>query len=355
MTEAGGDGLFGDTSLAYVLDYNNGCGNWLNSSFHWSAVVYNDDWPDFVSCVRDAVSAGGPFSVSCRILSLDSSPVLATVSGRTVSGDDGRPSWIEGVITPSRNGRVCNGCREAIIQGERKAKEFSRNILSVLSHDIRSPLIGVIGMLQLLRKSGISGMQSEYVSMASESCERILELAKNLLDFAKIDSGKDMLCVQPVNVAAVTDSITRLHQEHAWRQSVSLIMETPPDFPAVVFCDEIKLRQILGNLISNAVKFTPSGSVTTTLSHAKRPDGRITVLITVSDTGVGFDVAETRYMFDQFAQLCHDHKIRCMGAGLGLTIVKSLVELFCGAICTDSEPGKGAAFHVSFPAAIPDT
>jgi len=352
MTEAGGEGVFGDRSLAYLLDYNNGQECWLAPSFLWSAVVMNEDWQDFASGMRNAVSEGGRFNVSCRILSQDAGPVLATVSGETVSGVDGRTSWIEGVITPRLNGRICNGCREVIIQGERKAKEFSRNILSVLSHDIRSPLIGVIGMLQLLRKSGITGKQSEYVSMASESCERILELAKNLLDFAKIDSGKDMLRVQPVNVAAVADSVMRLHHEHAERLSVSLTMETPRDFPEMVLCDEIKLRQILGNLVSNAVKFTPSGSVTTTLSHARRPDGSINVLITVSDTGIGFDAAETRYMFDQFAQLCHDHKIRCMGAGLGLTIVKSLVELFGGAICADSEPGKGAAFHVSFPAAV---
>jgi len=352
MTEAGGGKLFGDHSLAYVLDDNDGLDRWLDPAFHWSAVVFDEDWHDFQSSVRTAVSAGGRFNVSCRLQSQDSGPVLATVAGETVSGDDGKPSWIEGVITPRENARICNGCREAVIQGEKKAKEFCRNILSVLSHDIRSPLIGVIGMIQLLRKSGLNDHQSEYATVASESCERILELAKNLLDFAKIDSGKDILCIQPVDVATVVDSVTRLHLEHAKRRAVILEVETTPGFPAAVLCDEIKLRQILGNLISNAIKFTPAGSVKTTLSHARRPDGSVTVLVKVTDTGIGFDVAETRYMFDQFAQLCHDPQIRCMGAGLGLTIVKNLVALFGGAICADSEPGKGATFHVSFPAGI---
>lgn len=350
MTEAGGGGRFDEHSLAYVLGGPaEGSHPWLDPVFAWRSVVAEEDWPRFAECVRGSVRPGGSFTATCRLAAPAGPPVLATVSGSTVLDRFGRPSWVEGIITPRSGAAICCNCREAGAQAESKARELSRNILSVLSHDIRSPLIGVIGALQLLRRSGLDERQAEYAELASQSCERILDMAKNLLDFARIDSGRDTLNPAPLDVAAVADSVTGLHLEQAMRHGVFLDLETGPGLPKALLCDETKLRQILGNLISNAIKFAPGGSVGVRLDHAARPDGTVGVLVSVTDTGAGFDLAQTPAMFDQFSQLCRDPAARSQGAGLGLAIVKGLVDLFGGSICADSAPGRGASFHVCLP------
>jgi hypothetical protein len=351
ITGTEGDGVFDELSPTFLLDKPSyGDLAWLDPEFSWSSVIHSEDWPDFMHAVRQSLRDGKDFSVACRLFHQDRAPVLATVSGKPIPDRDGKPCLVEGVISLGHEVPLCTNCREAIIQGEKKAREFSRNILSVMSHDIRSPIIGVIGTLQLLRKSGLNEKQSEFVTAASESCERILELAKNLLDLARVDSGQDALNLHEVNLPLVVNSVADVHLGQAERRGILLNLEVGPDFPETVWCDEIKFRQILDNLISNAIKFTPEGSVDISLTHAPAPDGKTIIILTVTDTGLGFDISQARLMFDQFAQICHNWELRRMGAGLGLSIVKSLVRLFGGSLCADSEPDLGTTFHVGFPA-----
>jgi signal transduction histidine kinase len=352
ITEAGGADGFDEKSLSYILERPKPCPlPFIPSELYWNALILDEDWPAFLLAFRRGLAGGTPFSINCRIRDRESRSRRVTVSGAAVPGADGAPGFVEGHIYEQNVAMVCTGCREIIAQGERQAKEFSKNILSVLSHDIRSPLIGVIGALQMMRRFGLDERQEELARAASHSCEQILELAKNLLDFARIDSGKDSLSPRGTNLAAVADSVASLHMEQTLTTGVFLDLEKDPGFPESLFCDEVKVRQIMGNLISNAFKFTPRGSVRITLTYAPRPDGRITVILEVRDTGVGFDPSRTRYMFDQFAQLCHGQTLgRSGGAGLGLTIVKGLVDLFGGAICAESGEGGGSSFVVSFPA-----
>ena len=151
------------------------------------------------------------------------------------------------------------------------------------------------------------------------------------------------------DVSAVADSMVSLHREQARGAGIALRLEVEPGFPRALLADEIKLRQILGNLISNAVKFSRQGEVSLELSHACLPRGRSAVLVEVADTGMGFDIAKTRQLFDQFTQMCHDASSCRHGAGLGLTIVKGLVDLFGGSICASTLPGQGSTFHVFLP------
>jgi hypothetical protein len=354
LTEAGGGSVFSDSNLSYIIEkQHSGDLSWMKPEFQWKSIVHCEDWPAFYHALHECVSTGAHLSISCRLDSGRAKSVPVLVSGKLIRDNSGNPSWIEGTIAPLPEPPGCSGCREAIVEGEKRARDFCKNILAVLSHDIRSPLIGVIGMLHLLRKSGLNERQSEYASLASESCERILEFAKNLLDFARIDAGKDELSLQEVNLPGVVDSIASLHLDQAMRGSVFLDLETAPDFPATLLCDEIKVRQILSNLVSNAIKFTPSGTVRLSLTHARLPNGRVSVILEVTDTGIGFELANAKFMFDQFAQMCQEESLRRLGAGLGLTIVKGLVELFGGSICVDSAVGEGSSFYVSFPAAVP--
>jgi len=350
ITESGDHGCFTDSSRAVLFDQAGpGLAPGLPSEFRWNEVIRQEDWSVFLDQANRDLQATGRFKLSCglRIPSLVGARLR--VVGRLVRNAQGNPVWIEGAILASPPAPAAPDSPESLARGEQRAKELAKNIVAVVGHDIRSPLIGVIGMLQLLRKAGLTERQQEFVTAASESCERILEMAKNLLDFARIDSGRDALRLGVVDVPAVVDSVVSLHQEQARRACIALRLDVEPDFPRELLTDEIKLRQILGNLISNAVKFSQVGEVRVELTHALRPPGRSAVLLEVIDAGRGFDIARTSQLFDQFTQMCRDPASCRQGAGLGLTIVKGLVDLFGGTVCASSQPGAGATFHVCIP------
>lgn len=343
LTESGAHGFFTDASRALLIEH---AAQGLARDFRWIDVIRPEEWPGFLAQANQALRADGSFELACGISSFPSGCARVQVSGRHVRDARGNPVCIEGSIIALSQPE---NDPEALARSEQRAKELARNIVAVVSHDIRSPLIGVIGMLQLLRKAGLTERQQGYVTLASESCERILEMAKNLLDFARIDSGHDELRLGVTDVAAVADSVVSLHREHARGAGIALRLEVGEGFPRALLADEIKLRQILGNLISNAVKFSRQGEVLVELSHACLPRGRSALLAEVSDTGMGFDIARTRQLFDQFTQMCRDASSCRHGAGLGLTIVKGLVDLFGGSICASTQPGQGSTFHVFLP------
>ncbi|GFK95399.1 Autoinducer 2 sensor kinase/phosphatase LuxQ [Fundidesulfovibrio magnetotacticus] len=347
LTEAAGEGGLSESSLAYLIDRpGQGPLAWLKPEFRWPDVISPEEWARFSQEANRGLHGKGRFVLTCALCGPDAGPVTACVSGRLVRDSQGKPSWVEGAV---RLHREVDDSPEALARSELRAKELAKNIVAVVGHDIRSPLIGVIGMLQLLRKSGLDPRQEEYATAASEACERILEMAKNILDFARIDSGKDELRLAPADMPAVVDSVVALHREQARRASIALVVEVEPDFPRTVLTDEIKLRQILGNLVSNAVKFAPGGEVHVSLSHAPLGRGRVAALLEVTDTGPGFDIAKAGMLFDQFAQLCRDPSHGRHGAGLGLAIVKALADLFGGSVCASSQEGEGATFHVALP------
>lgn len=354
LTEAGGHGSLTENHLSFLLHKPaSGPLSRIDAEFKWENLIQQADWPVFRQAFTHCMTTGDALDVTCNLVDIAPTPIRTSIIGKLMHDASGNPSWIEGVMTPARDLHACSGCREAVVEAEKKAKEFSRNILAVLSHDMRSPLIGVMGMIQLLRKSGLTPQQQEYATRASDACEIVLELAKNLLDFAKIESGKDSLRLQALNLSAIARSMAELHSEQARRSSIALAVRTSRGFPKAVLCDEVKFRQVLGNLLSNAIKFTASGSVKLHLSHVRKPGGGITAIIDVADTGIGFDPADARFMFDQFSQMCQEGHLRRKGAGLGLTIVKGVVDLFGGSICVNSTKGKGSSFIVSLPLEVP--
>ncbi|MBP1582941.1 MAG: response regulator, partial [Victivallales bacterium] len=226
------------------------------------------------------------------------------------------------------------------------AAEKARSMFfSIVSHDIRTPLNAIIGYSQLLRKGiGDPKELDEALQAIEESGTTLLELVNDVLDLAKMDSGQMVLHTEPVRLGKLTDDVFATFRLVASQKGIKLINSTA-DVPTVLL-DAHRFRQILFNLIGNAIKFTAQGSVTVSASYADT-----NLEVAVSDTGCGIPADMQARIFDPFFQI-HDPShtaARVMGSGLGLSICQRLVEAMGGEISVESEVGKGSTFkaHLS--------
>ena len=204
--------------------------------------------------------------------------------------------------------------------------------LANMSHEIRTPMNGVLGMGELLRQTSLSAEQHELASAIRESGQALLELLNDILDMAIVESGKLQLRPGPVRLENQLHEIERLFRARAAEKGIALRVESAPGSNVVVLADELRLRQVLANLVSNAVKFTDQGEVLLRLTVDTEHDGNLTAHFTVSDTGIGISPSDQARLF-----------------GLGLAICRRLVELMGGTISVAATLGQGSTFSVAVP------
>jgi PAS domain S-box-containing protein len=232
--------------------------------------------------------------------------------------------------------------KDAAEAANRSKSEFLAN----MSHEIRTPLNGVMGMLQLLQANPDDRDRDEYLSLALDSSRKLLTILNDILDLARIESGKITLCSDFFNIKRTLHDVVALFRDQASRKDIGLECHLDGRTPDIVIGDEVRIRQILFNLIGNAVKFTESGQVSVFMTHAPLdPAGRrIKLLFQVADSGPGISPQQLPIIFDAFTQLDGKQTRKYGGSGLGLAIVKRLVSLLQGALWVDSEPGQGTEF-----------
>jgi two-component system, sensor histidine kinase len=242
---------------------------------------------------------------------------------------------------------------EDLQRAKEQAEEAGRvknEFLTNMSHEIRTPLNGILGMLQLMQGSGLSDEQQEYAKLAVNSSTRLTNLLTDVLDLARIESGRVKVDCAPFSPRAVLESVQQLFLPAARHKGVPLLLEIDPDLPAQLAGDAAHLRQVLNNLVGNALKFTQTGSVildALVLAHAV--DGQRRVLFSVMDTGIGIPDDKLPRIFKPFAQVAEGFTRSYQGAGLGLSIVKHLVALMGGTISVCSEQNVGTSVCVSLP------
>ena len=228
----------------------------------------------------------------------------------------------------------------------KSANEAKSRFLATVSHEFRTPLNGIIGMADLLNDTRLDPEQTTYVRALRTSGDALLSLIEEILDFSKVEAGRTTLTEEPFDLVALTEGVVELLAPKAHDKGLSLATIAGPDMPKTVLGDADRVRQILINLVGNAVKFTETGGVGVRLD---REDGAVRIV--VEDTGPGIHADRLDAIFEEFEQADETTARTHGGSGLGLAIVKRLIKLMNGQIDVKSAPGTGSAFTVRLPLA----
>ncbi|MGM0576371.1 MAG: response regulator [Myxococcota bacterium] len=242
--------------------------------------------------------------------------------------------------------------REAKEQAE-AANRAKSQFLANMSHDLRTPMFGIIGFAELLQHTDLDLVQEEYLRLVDQSANSLLRLLNDILDFSKIEAGELELSRTHFRVCDVLDDALQVHAVQASSKDLELFYRLPPEIPDVfVEADRLRLLQVVDNLVGNAIKFTDQGHVLVNVSEVSRSDDRIELRFEVQDTGPGIAPEDRERIFEAFQQSRIVDRDSIQGTGLGLTIASRLVELMGGELGVESEPGEGTTFWFTLPFAI---
>ncbi|MCG8013092.1 MAG: ATP-binding protein, partial [Candidatus Thiodiazotropha weberae] len=221
--------------------------------------------------------------------------------------------------------------------------------LATMSHEIRTPLNGILPILEMLLETKLNGEQKQFVATALNSSQLLLSIINDILDFSKIEAGKLDLEFIELNLEGTIEQVTSLMKNAADRRNLKLGYRIDRDVPKTVRGDPIRLRQILTNLVSNAVKFTEHGEVSVELTNRQTSRTEVDLMFAVRDTGIGMTQEQVERLFEPFSQADASTTRKHGGTGLGLVICKRLTELMGGKIGVKSTPGKGSYFWFILP------
>jgi len=221
--------------------------------------------------------------------------------------------------------------------------------LANMSHEIRTPFHGLMGMLSLLRETGLTPRQIDYLRTATESADHLLAILNDILDMSQLESGRMTLAPAPVDLRVMLREVEALMRPQATAKALALHIDADPSVPERVMADATRVKQVLFNLLSNAIKFSDRGAVVLDLRQREAADGRPELHFVVSDSGIGMDEATVASLFKRFTQGDSSHSRRHGGTGLGLEISRNLARLMGGDIGVSSRAGEGSIFTFRMP------
>ncbi|HJL16444.1 MAG TPA: ATP-binding protein [Sandaracinaceae bacterium LLY-WYZ-13_1] len=224
--------------------------------------------------------------------------------------------------------------------------------LAVMSHELRTPMTGVLAAARLLGESALDEDQREVLAMVTDAGRQMVDLIDDVLDLSRVEAGRVSLRLEPASVERIVRETLRALAAAAEQKGLTLACEVADDVPASVVVDPRRLRQVLTNLVANAIKFSDEGPIRVAVDAEPVDEGRAWLRLAVMDRGAGMAPDQARRLFEPFAQGDSSSSRRHGGVGLGLHIVRTLVEVMGGAVDVDSELGRGSTFRVRLPAAI---
>ena len=231
---------------------------------------------------------------------------------------------------------------------EKKNAEYINKLktlfLAAMSHEIRTPLSGILGLAELLKNSKLNTIQRDYVNKLDRSSQHLLEIVNNVLDIAKIESGKTVLKQEPFSLYALIEEIADLAQVKNNHKRVNLFFDIDSSHKTLLLGDKIRLKQVIINLLTNAIKFTEQGNVVFSVKEIQRRGKKITLTFAVKDAGVGIDMKEAPTLKNAFQQADNQEYSNSDGSGLGLNISNNIIEMMGGELDIESDLGEGSTF-----------
>ncbi len=268
------------------------------------------------------------------------SPRVNTLQFVAALPDGGRMLVVVDITKQKDSERVALKARQEAEHASQAKSQF----LAAMSHEIRTPMNGVLGMLELLKGTRLDAEQSEMVSVVRESANSLLKIIDDILDFSKIEAGKIEMEQVELSPLQVVEGVAETLAAEARKKEIAVVTFVDPAVPDPLAGDAVRLRQILFNLVGNAIKFTQAGEVSISTRIAEETSETVTLRFEVRDTGIGLDDDQKARLFQPFMQADSSTTRRFGGTGLGLSISKRLVELMDGTINVDSTPGQGSTF-----------
>jgi signal transduction histidine kinase/CheY-like chemotaxis protein len=333
------------------------------------AWVHPDDRAGLAAARQRAATEAGPWEFSARLQHADGSYRWFNGRGRT-EPDNHRRLRMTGMIGDAHahklaqqeleqhRGRLeqmvaerTERLSEALTLAEsrhtaaERANQAKATFLAHMSHELRTPLNGVLGMTQLAERAATSDNQRRYLQLAMQSGQSLLRILDDVLDFTKAEAGKLRLVAEPFDLPQLVAETVRSFMPQIGERPLHLLFDCGGDSPQVIG-DPGRVRQIVSNLVGNALKFTQRGTIEVVVDSAERSAGQCDVRLTVSDSGVGMDEATLQRAFEAFEQADNSATRRHGGTGLGLPIVRLLAQSMGGSVRAQSAPGAGATFIV---------
>lgn len=317
---------------------------------HRSDIVHPDDVTRILKNAREHQVSGTPCLVELRLLTSNGYRWFEA-RGVTMSNEQGEQHFtgaIRDITTRRQTEQALENARDEAVQASRLKTEFLANI----SHEIRTPLNGVIGMTNMLLSTNLNVEQRHYARTIREAGQSLLSIINDILDLSILEAGQLRIESSDFDPATVVESVAQLLAPHAHAKGVVLIIHLSPKLPKLATGDEERLRQILFNLASNAVKYTEKGHVRI-FATAEVSASKATLNIIVDDTGDGINDADMSKLFQSFVQLDGSTSRKRGGTGLGLAISQRMAKLMGGTISATSELHKGSSFTLTLPLLLP--
>lgn len=261
--------------------------------------------------------------------------------------------WVYRDITKrKKNEEELVNAKEKAISAKRNKEEFIANV----SHELRNPINIINGLTALTLETNLNPTQKEYLEIIKNSTENLMMLVNDILDFEKIEAKKIKIQNKIFNIRTCLEEVVKSLKYQAENKEVSLRLDLVENIPDYIIGDDLRLQQILTNLINNSIKFTQKGNITINVNHRNKTNTTAEFIFKISDTGIGISKKELESIFERYTQISGEKTMNENGIGLGLTIVKNLVELQQGHIQVKSEINKGTTFivHIPYELAIAD-